>query len=113
MASFSDRLKQLRSEASLTQVELARRLGLSNGAIGNYESGARTPRKLEDLEALADFFNVEIDYLLGRSNYRPEFSLEEQWIISCYRNADPDTQVAIKTLLRKFDEKDTPVISAS
>ena len=97
----------------LTQEELARRLGVSKGTVGNYESGARTPRKLDDLNSLADYFNVEIDYLLGRSNSRPEYDLEEQWIISCYRNADEDTRIGIKSILRRFDKKDAHVISAS
>ena len=62
MATFADRFKQLREESGLTQEELARRLGVSKGTVGNYESGARTPRKLDDLNSLADYFNVEIDY---------------------------------------------------
>lgn len=103
--NFANRLKQLRNELDLTQPQLAAKLGISDGAVGNYESGTRTPR-LEDLESIADFFNVEIDYLIGRSNNRPEFSLEEQWIIMCYRRSDIDTQTAIKTLLRKFDARD-------
>lgn len=113
MATFADRFKQLREESGLTQEELARRLGVSKGTVGNYESGARTPRKLDDLNSLADYFNVEIDYLLGRSNSRPEYDLEEQWIISCYRNADEDTRLGIKSILRRFDKKDAHVISAS
>ena len=32
----------------------------------------------EDLEAIADFFNVELDYLCGRTDEKPDFSLEEQ-----------------------------------
>ena len=113
MATFADRFKQLREESGLTQEELARRLCVSKGTVGNDESGARTPRKLDDLNSLADYFNVEIDYLLGRSNSRPEYDLEEQWIISCYRNADEDTRLGIKSILRRFDKKDAHVISAS
>lgn len=106
MADFISRLKELREERGLTQIQLAEALHLSKGAIGNYEAGKRKPR-FEDLEAIADFFNVELDYLYGRTNERPEFSLEEQWIARCYRNADTDTKIAIKTLLRKFDVRDT------
>ncbi len=113
MATFSDRFKSLRLEAGLTQEELAKKLRLSKGAVGNYESGVRSPRRQEDLEAIADFFNVDIDYLLGRTNDRPEFSLEEQWLVSCYRNADADTKAAVKLMLRKFGKKDASVISAS
>jgi len=103
MVTFAERFKQLREESGLTQEELARRLGVSRSTVGNYESGTRTPRKLDDLNYLADFFNVEIDYLIGRSSRRPEFSPEELRIISCYRNADKDTKFGIKSILRRFD----------
>jgi len=103
MAEFKDRLKILREEKGMTQVQLSEELGMSRGAIGNYESGTRKPR-FEEFEAIADYFNVELDYLYGRSDNRPEFNLEQQWIMRCYENADPDTKSAIKTLLRKFDQ---------
>lgn len=112
MATFADRLKQLRIDAGLTQAELSKKLGFSLGAVGNYEAGLRTARG-DDLERIADFFNVELDYLTGRTDARPEFSLEEQWILSCYRRADVDTKSAIKMLLRKFDQEDTVASSAS
>ena len=105
MATFASRLAQLRREANLSQHQLANKLMISYGSIGNYESGTRFPR-YEDLEAIADFFNVELDYLCGRTDEKPDFSLEEQWIMQCYKNADSDTKFAIKTLLRKFDKKD-------
>ena len=105
MATFASRLAQLRREANLSQHQLANKLMISYGSIGNYESGTRFPR-YEDLEAIADFFNVELDYLCGRTDEKPDFSLEEQWIMQCYKNADSDTKLAIKTLLRKFDKKD-------
>ncbi len=104
MAEFKDRFKQLREEAKLTQIQLADKLGISKGTIGNYESGIRKPR-LEDLECIADFFNVDTDYLLGRTNYKPEYSLEEKWIIECYRRAPTNMQDGIKNILRTFDEK--------
>lgn len=106
MASFPERFKELRLQADLTQEALATRLGISKGAVGNYESGTRFPR-YEDLEAIADFFNVEFDYLLGRTNIKPEFSIEEQWIIKCYRLATNDTKEGIKAILRQFDQEST------
>ena len=105
MATFASRLAQLRKENGLSQHQLADRLMISYGSIGNYEAGKRFPR-YEDLESIADYFNVELDYLCGRVNERPEYSLEEQWIIQCYKSADPDTKLAIRTLLKRFDKKD-------
>ena len=67
MTTFVERLKALREGRHLSQRELAYQAGLSKSLISMLESGAREPRT-EHLEALADFFNVDIDYLLGRSD---------------------------------------------
>jgi len=62
---FKDRLKDLRKKRGLSQVALAERLGLSKSTIGAYETGDITP-SVEALNAIADFFNVDLDYLLGK-----------------------------------------------
>lgn len=66
MADFQNILKSLRISKDLTQDELSKQLKISRSAIGMYESGARQP-DFETMELIADFFNVDIDYLLGRS----------------------------------------------
>ena len=67
MGNFQNIFKRLRTSSGLTQVELAEKIGISRSTIGMYETGAREP-DFETLEAIADFFNVDIDYLLGRSD---------------------------------------------
>lgn len=112
MASFPDRLKELREKAGMTQMELAEKLGVAKGTIGNYEAGGRMPNN-EKLEAIADLFNSDIDYLLGRTNDAPDFSLEEKWIIKAYRKADQDTKDGIRMILKRFDQKEVkPVVQA-
>lgn len=69
MASFSDRLKALREERRLSQLELAGRLKLSNSTISQYETTDRLPEP-RILQAIADFFGVSVDYLLGRTDVR-------------------------------------------
>lgn len=64
---FSLILKRLRQSAHLTQDQLADKVGISRSAIGMYESGARTPDP-DTLALFADFFNVDLDYLIGRTN---------------------------------------------
>lgn len=66
MGNFYSVLKSLRLSQGLTQDELAKHLKISRSAIGMYEKGAREP-DYETLEIIADFFNVDIDYLLGRT----------------------------------------------
>lgn len=68
---FGERLKQLRTEKGLFQKELAKILGVSAGAIGMYENGKRTP-DFEILNKIADYFNVSVDYLLGRTDIRAQ-----------------------------------------
>lgn len=64
---FKDRLKELRISRHLNQAELAKRLGMGASTISMYELGKRQPR-FEDEEKIADFFNVDLDYLRGGSN---------------------------------------------
>lgn len=103
MATLTDRLKQLRKENHMTQEEVAKELRVSKGAVGNWESGSRTP-DMERLDEIADLFNVSLDYLQGRTDERPEFSLEERWMIDCYRNADKETKEVVQMILRRFSK---------
>lgn len=64
---FSENLKILRNEKNITQQQLADALGLSRSTIGMYEKGEREP-DFETSEAIADYFNVRLDDLVGRKN---------------------------------------------
>ena len=65
MSSFGLRLRQLRKDDNLTQTQLANALGLAFSTISMYERGIREP-DFETMEAIADFFNVSMDYLHGK-----------------------------------------------
>ena len=62
---FKKRLRELRERRGMTQKELAERLHISTAAMNMFETGKRTPSR-ETLENIADYFNVDIDYLIGR-----------------------------------------------
>lgn len=66
MAMLSDMLVYLRKRAGLSQQELANKLEMTRSAISMYETGKREP-DLETLEAFADFYNVDMNTLTGRS----------------------------------------------
>lgn len=66
MREFKDIIKGLRAGRQLTQDELAAELKLSRSAISMYERGEREP-DFETLEVIADFFNVDMNYLTGWS----------------------------------------------
>lgn len=63
------RIRQLRKEKGLSQLELAGRLNISNTTLSQYESGKRIPGDEIKIK-IAGFFNVSIDYLLGCSDVR-------------------------------------------
>jgi transcriptional regulator with XRE-family HTH domain len=60
-------LKLLRQEKKITQKELATILNLSPSTIAMYETGKRKPDS-DTLKLLADYFDVSVDYLLGRTS---------------------------------------------
>ena len=61
---FCEKLKELRIEKGIGQVELAKAVNVSKGIISLWENGLREP-KLSNLIVLAKFFEVSIDYLVG------------------------------------------------
>ena len=71
MAVFANILKTLRTDKHLSQQELATRLGISKSAVSMYEQGRREP-DFDILNKIADIFQVDADYLLGRSSLSHE-----------------------------------------
>ena len=69
MSNFTIRFKELRKSAGFTQDELANKLGIVKSTVSMYETGKRQP-DFEKLEEIADLFNVNMDYLLGRSDVK-------------------------------------------
>lgn len=61
------RLKDLRKEKGITQLQLAMELNMSQNTISRYETGERQAG-YDELIKIANYFNVSIDYLLGRSD---------------------------------------------
>ena len=69
---FSEILKELREEKGMNQQELAIALDVTRQTISNYENNKRIPNK-EMLEVIADFFNVDMNYLYGQSNVKNKY----------------------------------------
>lgn len=69
MSKFSDNLKRLRKEINFTQEELAKALNVTKSRINMYERGEREPN-FEMLESIADYFNVDMNYLLGKTDVK-------------------------------------------
>lgn len=70
--TFSDRLKELRREMKMSQIELAKKVGFSVVSISKFETGTFEPRMFT-LIIFAEFFNVSIDYLTGITDERKRY----------------------------------------
>lgn len=70
---LSNRLKNLRTKRNITQSDLAKRIGVARTTYAMYEQGKREP-DYDTLQKIANFYEVSIDYLLGRDEipYKPD-----------------------------------------
>ncbi|MDD5852588.1 MAG: helix-turn-helix transcriptional regulator [Lachnospiraceae bacterium] len=117
MADFNNTLRSMRKDAGLSQQELGDRLGISKSAVSMYERGERTP-DLELLERIADFFDVDLTYMVGSEKKITKLtgteaddeaadqggaltllSAEERAVIKAYRLASADTRAAARAVL--------------
>lgn len=111
MSSFSERLCELRTGRSLTQQQLAEAIGMSKSVISMYEKGKRMP-SFEAQEQLADFFNVDIDYLIGRSNETTavfpvsDASPKRRYLMDRIAKADGKKLDKIKKLMELIDDEE-------
>lgn len=68
---FSERLKDLRKQAGLTQVDVAEKLGISQPAYASWERGVKKPTQ-DNLVKIAKILNVSVDYLVGISKEKSD-----------------------------------------
>ena len=73
---YGIRLKQLRKQRKINQVELARRLGISRTTLSHHETGRNEPDVVM-LIKYAQYYNVSVDYILGISNMPVALTDEE------------------------------------
>ena len=77
MGDFANVFKQIRIKHGLTQQQMADKLGVSRSTIGMYENGEREPN-FETLELIADFFNVDMNYLIGKKSDVEDYYLNPE-----------------------------------
>ncbi len=94
-----NRIAELRKEKHLNQIGLAMKLNISQYMVSAYETGRHQPT-MEMLIEMADFFNVSIDYLVGKSKirYRADslfinnLTEKELELLNLFRTLPPDKQ---------------------
>ena len=60
------RLKEIRKSRGMSQLQLALELNTNQNTISRYENGEREPG-IKELIMIADFFDISVDYLIGRT----------------------------------------------
>lgn len=86
---FTERLKELRKSKGLSQSELAKYLGVAKSTISMLEVGSRKP-SWELAEEIADYFNVDLDFLLGREEQSRFFMDYELYNVATELSSDAE-----------------------
>lgn len=106
---FSQRLKLLRNMNNTTQEDLAKYLGVSRPTIAGYETKGKQP-SFETLFKIAEYFNVSIDYLLGKTDIKEPvddvIEKKELDVFNQIHNLSPESQEEIKKLIDLYKIKD-------
>lgn len=110
------RLKELREEKNLTQNDIAKAINTSRPNIGRWEKGENEPSSSAVI-ALAQFFNVSADYLLGLEDDfgikksavapAPAFTREEMDLVFKYRELPEQLKAIVKQQLDVFSTPET------
>lgn len=77
---MKNRIKDLREDADMRQIDLANAVGIDQRTISNYETGKTYPDSFA-LIKLADYFKVSIDYLVGRTDYNTFIKEDQELLI--------------------------------
>ena len=112
-----NRLKELRQERKLTQLELANYLGVTRSLIGMVENNKQGGGR-DFTKKVAEYFNVSIDYLEGLTDEKLEIAKDKKMLISDFlkflvnngiiideNNIDKSTQELIMTMIKKEVKK--------
>ena len=97
MSLFSERLRELRTKKGKTQQEMAELVGVNRATYSSYERDVSVP-PYEKAKVFADYFNVNIDYLMGRSS--------ERYI---NQNLDVDLGSGLTLVLDMLDHEDSTI----
>lgn len=113
---FKDIFSELRKERNYSQRKIADMLSVSNSTVAMWETGQRYPQR-ETMEQIADLFNVDMDYIYGKTDIRrrvsfdsngesyvyvPEFDPDHLELIDLYSKLTKDQKQTVMNMLRSF-----------
>ncbi|MEA0564551.1 helix-turn-helix domain-containing protein [Lysinibacillus irui] len=117
--SLVERIKNLCNEKKITFAEVERNVGISNGQIRRWD---KSSPKIENVEKVANYFDVSTDYLLGRTDKKRYYDLTEKDELSIQRELKKringeDVENAFAAfdgrVLEDLDEEDRELLIAS
>lgn len=102
MENFGERLRNIRKNAGMTQIQVAQKCGISQSNINTWENCRSLPLP-DGLKALADCFGCSVDYLLGRENEESiivvnedkRYTPDEKNLIDLYRKLSSKKKDAV------------------
>lgn len=107
--SIGSRIIEARKRLGMTQTELAKQLGVSQGSVANYENEFNTP-KVEMMYKLFDVLQVDANFLyqddMAIREEKIFLSQEEKRLVSAYRSAERRYKEIALEMLEEHPEKD-------
>lgn len=110
MEDKSNKLYELRKEKGLSQRTAAQQFFVSQATYYNWEAHKTEP-SFEQLLKIADFYDVTVDYLLGRDDsvsvtpFNEQLPKDAQQLLSMYSEFTAEQKEAVLNLLRSFTSK--------
>lgn len=97
-----NRIKQLREENNITQIQLAKKLNKTQQTISLYENGTNEP-DLDSYIVLSKLFNCSIEYIAGKSDIRnPEQQIKDEFSFAYHKETEGLSEDEIKEALEFY-----------
>lgn len=106
--TLSEKMKKLRKERKITQEQLAKDIGVERSSIGKYETG--TQPSTDIITRLADYFNVSVDYLLGRDEIKNPPQGDGNYTMELNGRDERDISRRLDRMLSELDKKDSALM---
>lgn len=112
MATFEERLKQLRLEKHVRQEDIATAVNVSKGTVSIWERGGRRP-EFETLDRLCEYFNTTLGYLLGNNDERYPQEPDELMMAITASGDEEDALRSLAQMLVRLSKRSREIISAA
>ncbi len=96
MQNIYNRIEGICKERGMNITQMCKAAGVPRSALSDYKAGRKQTISILNLEKIASFFEVSIDYLLGKTDEKKEAALDEQSLLDTLRKyKDPDTETFV------------------